>query len=92
MKALDLLQKKDNVYVCFDIFSSKGRKFATVYSTRSLINVIKTKQGRKDLPGCFGLYTYDISMKSSDWQRVKDMPNVQIYEGRANDFIKTYKQ
>ena len=80
------------INVCFDRFSTKGKSFATVYSTKSLINVIKTKQGRKDMPGCFGLYSYNISMRSSDWQRVKDMPNVQIYEGCANDFIKTYKR
>lgn len=80
------------INVCFDRFSTKGSKFATVYSTKSLINVIKTKQGCKDTPGCFGIYSYNISMRSNDWQRIKETPTVQIYEGTPNDFIRTYKQ
>ena len=78
------------INVCFDRFSSKGRKFATIYSTESLINVIRTKQGRKDKAGCFDIYSYNISMKSNDLQRLKDLPNIKFYEGSANDFIKTY--
>lgn len=78
------------INVCFDRFSSKGRKFATIYSTESLISIIKTKQGRKDKAGCFGIYSYNISMRSNDLQRLKENLNIKMYEGDANEFIKEF--
>ena len=74
--------------ICFERFSSKGKKFATVHCTESLINVIKTKQGRKDGP-VLGTYSYNIRISGKDWENIKKLPNVVLWPAEdVNGFLK----
>lgn len=75
--------------ICFERFSSKGKQFATVHSTESLRSVIKTNQGRKDKP-VLGTYSYNIRINGKDWERIKGLPNVEIWENGVNEYLKKY--
>lgn len=64
--------------------SYKRRNKIEVNAFVSLAHLVTSRQGRKDAPGMFGLYTYHVT--HSEFKKIKEA-GFTVFEGTFNAFI-----